>query len=394
MADDQSPDASRRQFFRVFSKQTVVGAGSVLGAVNELRQAGASAANQLLGITELPDELASVPVEAAFRSPYRFTGEVLLIVDQRQLPGQGSVIDCRTADAAAAVIRAGAAGGGPVLGQIAAYAMVLAVTTTRDRPTTVRRAALRTAASTLRAARFNQRALRSAIERMEAIDAALHDEVDATAHINALRAEAEAIATDAALDHGRLGQAGARIVESLVDSIDNAPQTVDLLVHGDGGPISGGLVGTTFAVLSALQSDGRRLHVWLTEAAPTMEGARTGAWQLTANDIPHTIVSDSAVAWLVANRRVHAALLRADWACANGDIAAPVGSLAVARFTHDAGLPVYAVAPASVIDTGCDSAAAIPTELRQPVEGRVGPRVDPAADVVPAELITQLVTAA
>ena len=39
MADEQSPDASRRQFFRVFSKQTVAGAGSVLGAVNELRQA-------------------------------------------------------------------------------------------------------------------------------------------------------------------------------------------------------------------------------------------------------------------------------------------------------------------------------------------------------------------
>src|SRR4029079_16212878 len=97
---------------------------------------------------------------------------------------------------------------------------------------------------------------------------------------------------------------------------------------------------------------------------------RTGAWQLTPSDVRHTIVSDSAVAWLLANRRVHAALLRADWACANGDIAAPVGSLAVARFSHDAGIPVYALAPASVIDPPCDSAAAIPSELRQPVEGR------------------------
>jgi len=277
MADEQSPDASRRQFFRVFSKQTVVGAGSIVGAVSELRQAGASAANQLLGLTELPDELASVPVDVAFRSPYRFTGEALLIVDQRQLPGQGSVVECRTADAAAAAIRVGAAGGGPVLGQIAAYAMVLAATTSKDRPTASRRAALRTAASTLRAARYNQRAMRSGIERMEAIDAALHDEVDATAHINALRAEAEAIATEAALNHSRLGQVGAGIVETLVDSLDTAPQTVDLLVHGDGGPISGGLVGTTFAVLSALQSDDRRLHVWRTDAAPTMEVSRTGA---------------------------------------------------------------------------------------------------------------------
>src|SRR6187455_3452232 len=120
MADEQSRDASRRQFFRVFSRQTVVGAGSVIGAVNEIRQAGASAANQLLGLAELPDESTVVPVDAAFRSPYRFTGDALLIVDQRWLPEQGSVIDCRSADAAAAAIRAGAAGSGPVLGQIAA----------------------------------------------------------------------------------------------------------------------------------------------------------------------------------------------------------------------------------------------------------------------------------
>jgi methylthioribose-1-phosphate isomerase len=393
MADEQSPDASRRQFFRVFSKQTVAGAGSVLGAVNDLRQAGATAANQLLGLTELPEELASVPVEAAFRSPYRFTGEVLLIVDQRQLPGQGAVIECRTADSAAAAIRAGAAGSGPVLGQIAAYAMVLSATVARERPTTARRAALRTASSTLRAARYNQRALRTSIERIEAIDAALHDEVDATAHINALRAEAEAIATDAALDHGRLAQVGAQLVETLVDSLDNPPQVIDLLVHGDGGPISGGLVGTTFAVLNTLQSNGRRIHVWLTEAAPTMEGSRTGAWQLTANDVSHTIVADTGIAWLVANRRVDAALLRADWACANGDIAVPVGSLAVASFARAADIPVYALAPTAVLDPSCDSGAAIPTELRQPIEGRVGPRVDPSADVVPADLITKLVTA-
>jgi methylthioribose-1-phosphate isomerase len=388
MADEQSRDASRRQFFRVFSRQTVVGAGSVIDAVNEIRQAGASAANQLLGLAELPDESTVVPVDAAFRSPYRFTGDALLVVDQRWLPEQGSVINGRTANAAAAAIRAGAAGGGPVLGQIAAYAMVLAGSTNAQRPTSARRASLRTAASTLRAARFNQRALRAAIERMEAVDAALADDIDANSHAAALRAEAEAIATEAALDHGRLGQAGAKQIESLVDALDSPAQAVDLLVHGDGGAMSGGLVGTTFAVLSALLADERRIHVWLTEAAPTMEGARTGAWQLAANDVPHTIVADTAVGWVLNSRRVHAVLLRADWVCGNGDIAAPVGSLAVARLAVDAAVPVYACAPQSVIDSSCDSGAVIPTELRARVEGRAGPRLDPAADVVPADLTT------
>ena len=123
-----------------------------------------------------------------------------------------------------------------------------------------------------------------------------------------------------------------------------------------------------------------------------MDGARTGAWQLAANDVPHTIVADTAVGWVLNARRVHAVLLRADWVCANGDIAAPVGSLAVARLAADIRVPVLACAPQSVIDPSCDDGAVIPTELRIPVAGRVGPRLDPSADVVPTALITQLVT--
>jgi methylthioribose-1-phosphate isomerase len=123
-----------------------------------------------------------------------------------------------------------------------------------------------------------------------------------------------------------------------------------------------------------------------------MEGARIGAWQLAANDIPHTIVADTAVGWLLHARRVDAILLRADWVCANGDFAAPLGSLSVATLAANVELPVYACAPASVIDPAIDSGDAIPTELRAPVEGRRGPRLDPAADIVPADLLTGYIT--
>lgn len=385
MPDDRSADASRRQFFRVFSRQTVVTAGNLVGTVNEIRQTSASAAQQLLGMApiEVADEPASIAAEAPFRSPYRFTGESLLIVDQRALPDTATVIECRTADSAAAALRAGVAGGGPVLGQIAAYAMVLAVTGAADRPAHARRAPLRLAASTLRAARFTQRSIRYAIERMETVDAALADDVDAADHVGALRAEAESIALDAAVDHGRLGQAGAEHLASVSA----------LLVHGDGGPMSGGLVGTTFAVITPLSAAGRRVHVWLTEAAPTLEGAWTGARHLAANDVPHTIVADTAVSWLFGARKIDAVLLRADWLCANGDIAAPVGSLNVARLAQIANVPVYACVPQSVVDPGCPDGKSIPTELRAPVEGRAGPRLDPAADVVPADLLASLITA-
>ena len=383
MPDDRSADASRRQFFRVFSRQTVAGAGSLIGTVNELRQTSATAAQQLLGMAELAEDSLPISVENAFRSPYRFTGDALLIVDQRELPERATVIDCRTADAAASALRAGICGSGPVLGQICAYALVLAVLANGERPASQRRAAFRLAASTLRAARFTQRAIRTVLARMEAVDGALADDVDSRTHIESLRAEAEAIATEATLDHGRLGQLGA----------DLLADAKAVLVHGDGGPMSGGLVGTTFAVINALSSTGQPIHVWLTEAAPTMEGSRIGAWQLAANDVPHTIVADTAVAWLLDARDIDAVLLRADWLCLNGDIAAPIGSLAVATLAMAGGVPVLACAPKSVVDPTCPDGKSIPTELRAPVEGRPGPRLDPAADVVPAALISHLVTA-
>jgi methylthioribose-1-phosphate isomerase len=394
MPEDRSPEASRRQFFRVLSQQTVVSAGSLMGAVNELRQTGASAANQLLGLSLPPDEATPTTVEAAFRSPYRLNGNVLLIPDQRGLPDMATVVECRTADAVAAALRTGVAGSGPVLGQIAAYALLLAVAGRADRPAPTRRAALRLAASTLRAARFNQRAVRAALARVEAIDAALPDDVPADDHVAALRAEAERIATDAAIDHSRLGKVGAELLMDVLDNGGREPAGLALLVHGDGGAMAGGMIGTSFAALNALVAAERPVHAWLTEGAPTMEGARLGAWQLAANDVPHTIVADTAVGWLLGARRMDAVLLRADWVCANGDIAAPIGSLSVARLAADAGVAVYACAPLSVIDPATDSLAAIPVELRAPVEGRPGPRLDPAADLLPAKLLTAFITSA
>jgi len=390
MPDDRSADPSRRQFFRVFSRQTVAGAGTLMGTVNELRQSSATAAQQLLGIGEplgepIEDDArpASISVDAAFRSPYRFTGSALLILDQRGLPGVATVLECRTADETARALRAGVAGGGPVLGQIAAYAIVLAVMAVGDRPAASRRAAVRAAASSLGAARFTQRSIRYAIERMQAAEARLADDLASIDHVEALRAEAESIALDAAVDHGRLGAAGA-------EALSGAKQ---VLVHGDGGAMAGGLVGTSFAVINALKAAGAPVHAWITEVGPTMEGARVGAWQLAANDVEHTVVADTAVGWLLGARHVDAVLLRADWLCSNTDIAAPVGSLGVATLARDAAVPVYACAPASVIDDSCPDAASIPVELRAPVDGPPGRRLDPAADVVPARLISSVITA-
>ncbi|MDP8903880.1 MAG: hypothetical protein M3N29_00950 [Chloroflexota bacterium] len=390
MADDSSAETTRRQFFRLLGRQTTKGAGDLFGTVNTLRRTSAEAAGALLGWTDERPPFES----GTFRSPYRYVEGRLLILDQRQLPERIETISCHDPNEVAAAMRAGAVGGGPVLGQLAAHAAAQAVAQLRNAPAQQRRSALGAATATLRAARPTQQAIRHALSRIESVDQRLADDVDGATHARALFDEAEAISLAAALDHGRLGRAGADHLGTAEDAGGTAApaRPLALLVHGDGGALSGGIVGTSFAVVSALVAAGRNVHAWLTEAAPSFEGARLGARQLTELGIPHTVVADTAVSWLLDHRPVDAVLLRADWVCANGDVAAPLGSLNVARLAAPVGVPVYACAALSMVDTSTRTGEQVPAELRAPADGAIGPRLDPAADVVPAELLTGLLS--
>ena len=165
--------------------------------------------------------------------------------------------------------RAGAAGSGPVLGQIAAYAMVLAVKTSRppDRraepgcePPPAR--CVRPASTSAHcAAPSNGSRHRCVTPRRGGWHCPRRrPSRGGGGHRHRGRARPAA------------GTGRRPALEALVDALDSPPQSIDLLVHGDGGPISGGLVGTTFAVLGALQSDER--HPRLADGGGADDGGR------------------------------------------------------------------------------------------------------------------------
>jgi methylthioribose-1-phosphate isomerase len=397
---EQPRDPSRRQFFRAFGRQTVQGAGGVLRAADELRRGSASAASELLGLglrdpnssaarleqrvveTASPADaraLASQRVtgeaeSGGFRSPYLFNGSSLVMLDQREAPASGRTVECSQPSEVATAIAAGVVSGGPVLAQVAAYGLVLAAASTDDRLRPARRAAFQAAANTLRAARPATRAVGWAVERM-ARRWELSLDLDAQAVVAELRAEADDIATESATDHARLGRHGA----AALDQPEGRP--LSLLVHGDMGPLAGGLVGTGFAVLQSVKSAGRDVHVWLTEATPGGEGRRIAAAQLEQADISHTVIPDTALGWLFAEQTPDAVLLRADTVCANGDLAALLGSLSVARLAAAGEVPVYACTPTLVVDSSLPDGDAIPRSRRSP-----------ELDVVPAGCIAGYIT--
>jgi methylthioribose-1-phosphate isomerase len=400
---DQPRDPSRRQFFRAFGRQTATSAGQALRAVDELRRGSAGAATELLGLgardpqasaarierrlaaTASPNEAdelaeqgiapAAEPQPPGFRSPYLLTDDALVLLDQREPFGRGATLACTSVSMLSAAMRRGVAGGGPVLGQVAAYGLVLAVKRGQDRPRRAREPSIRAAANMLRMARPQARAVGWAVERMLQRWEMVDDDADRIACVGAMREEADQIASQATLDHARLGRLGA---ESLAQP-EGRP--LALLMHGDMGPLAGGMVGTGFAVVQSVVSAGRNVHVWLSEAAPGLEGRRIAAPQLAQADIGHTVIPDTAVGWLLAEQPVDACLLRADWVCANGDSAALLGSLNIARLAGVAGVPVYACAPGPVIDRATPNGSAIPRAYRLP-----------ELDVLPPGAITAFIT--
>src|SRR5215212_9872730 len=149
---DVASDPTRREFFRMFGREAVRNAGAVMGAAAEFRRASGVAANDLLDVRHTAVSERSTP-DALFSSAYRLADDGLLILDQRELPGRMDILTCREPTEVATAIRLGAINGGPILGEVAAYAVAMAVRGTGDNEVAGRERVLNTAANTLRTAR-------------------------------------------------------------------------------------------------------------------------------------------------------------------------------------------------------------------------------------------------
>ena len=383
MAQDQPADPGRRQFFRRLGHETAASAGRAVGAADSLRRGGTTITGELLGYglgdpgtnARALDARAASAATPAFSSPYRYTGKALQLLDQRALPNRHAELDCREPTEIASAFRAGVVGGGPILGEIAAYALVLAAEAAAARPPEAMVARLEAASATLTGARPNVRAIRWAVGRM--ISVGRRSLADAPA---ALLAEAESIATQSAIAHAEIGRVGAEAL----GAHDRSP--LNLLAHGDMGPLSCGLVGTGVSIVQTLIAKGTPVHVYVTEGGPRAEGARISALQLAQLDIPHTVLADAAVAWLLDSRDVDAALLRADTVLADGDCVGPLGSASVAHLAATAGVPAYACASTATIVASAGEASGPALEVA--ARGRI----EPLSDVAPAALLAGLIT--
>jgi methylthioribose-1-phosphate isomerase len=322
----------------------------------------------------------------------------LKLIDQRLLPLVYRVLSCARHEDAAAAIRDMAVRGAPAIGAAGAFGMALAA---RQSPAHDREGLLDSLAQAkdlLDAARPTAVNLSWATLRILEMARQIRfpEASGGRQAVDAIRsfvlAEAQRIADEDIEVNRRMGACGAEVV----------PSQANILTHCNTGSLATVDYGTALGVVRAAVAVGKRVHVWVDETRPRLQGARLTAWELMRDGIPMTLIADNAAGMLMRAGRVDLVLYGGDRVAANGDVANKIGSYILAVLARENGIPCYSVVPTSTIDLALAHGDLIPIEERDRDEVvKIGaeqiapdgvPVYNPAFDVTPHRYLTGIIT--
>jgi methylthioribose-1-phosphate isomerase len=278
--------------------------------------------------------------------------------------------------------------GAPAIGIAAAMGLVLGV---RDAASLADfRARLRKTSDYLRTSRPTAVNLFWALDRMER--AAADETGGVSGILERLLAEAEAIRTEDADMCAAIGRHGADLI----------PDGAGVLTHCNAGALATADYGTALSVIFHAHAAGKRIHAFVDETRPLLQGSRLTAYEMRARGVPATLICDNMAGLVMRQGKVQAVVVGADRIAANGDAANKIGTYSVAVLAQAHRVPFYVAAPSSTFDVTLTDGALIPIEERDPAEvthgfgKRTAPAdidvYNPAFDVTPADLISGIVT--
>ena len=328
-------------------------------------------------------------------------GAAVCMVDQSLLPQNVIYLRLRHEQQVADAIATLKVRGAPAIGVTAAFGMALAMyRLLKERSGVGQELTLEEAQEYVRAvgqmlSRTRPTAVNLfwAIERMQQrVTHTLAEHVSPQRLAQLLRSEAQAIADEDFDACRRMGMHGA----TLIADGDT------LLTHCNAGALATAGWGTALSPMYVAHNAGKRLHVFVDETRPVLQGARLTAWELQQQGIPLTLITDNMAAHFMRHGGIKAVFVGADRIAANGDVANKIGTYGVAVLAHAHNIPFYVVAPCSTIDLTLSSGEDIPIEQRRPdevttVQGTViapaGIHVaNPAFDVTPHSYVTAIIT--
>jgi methylthioribose-1-phosphate isomerase len=317
-------------------------------------------------------------------------GRVCLI-DQRRLPAEEVLLECRTYQEVAAAIKSLAVRGAPAIGVTAALGLALGAQSIEAEDFEAFWAQFADMCAVMAATRPTAVNLFWAIERMKAC-AQTHRQLPLPALKARLEAEACAILAEDIANNRRLGLHGQALI----------PDQARILTHCNAGALATAGYGTALGVIRAAVEQGKRVQVIADETRPVLQGARLTAWELQKDGIPVTVITDNMAAALMRRGLIDLVIVGADRIAANGDVANKIGTYGLAVLAHAHGIPFYVAAPLSTIDAALPTGDHIPIEERGPEEvTHIGGRpitpagvgvLNPAFDVTPQRYVRAIIT--
>jgi methylthioribose-1-phosphate isomerase len=312
----------------------------------------------------------------------------LRLIDQTRLPGELVYLDCHDVETLFEAIQRLRVRGAPAIGVAAAYGVCIAAK--GDGSASAVTAAARAAFDRLAASRPTAVNLFWALDRMRGVVERCAGLSPAELRESLLR-EAQKIHDEDRRTCREIGRVGAAMLSD----------GQGVLTHCNAGGLATSDYGTALGVIFAAHEDGKRLHVYVDETRPLLQGSRLTAWELTQRGIQTTLICDSMAAQVMREERVQAVIVGADRIASNGDTANKIGTYGVAVLARAHGIPFYVAAPTSTFDLSLVAGDDIPIEQRAAHEVTHGFGVatapagvgvyNPAFDVTPASLIHAII---
>ncbi|MDP1716247.1 MAG: S-methyl-5-thioribose-1-phosphate isomerase [Anaerolineales bacterium] len=318
----------------------------------------------------------------------------LKMIDQRILPGRFEVRSYHGHKEVAQAITDMVVRGAPAIGAAAAFGLALAGFESAANSTSGLLADLEPAAAVLKSARPTAVNLAWAVDRLMTVAGKMKEERSADQLRQLILDEAQKLADEDVKINKRMAEHGAALI--------NDGDTI--IHHCNTGALATVDWGTALGVIRTAHEQGKRIHVFVDETRPRLQGARLTAWELEQYGIPYEIISDNTAGYFLKAGKVQKCFVGSDRTAANGDVANKIGTYMLALAAFDNGVPFYPVVPASTIDLSLAHGDLIPIEERNPQEVLglefEGQRVAPqnakarniAFDVTPHRLVTAIVT--
>lgn len=315
----------------------------------------------------------------------------IYIIDQRFLPQKEIILKLESVKGVYDAIKEMKIRGAPLIGCIAAYGVVISFLENKNLLNEKLKDRINKDINFLKTSRPTAYNLFYALDRMEKV-VKDWDGKNKEQLFKKLLKEAGNIYKEDLNACYKIGIYGSKLIKN----------NMNILTHCNAGGLATTGFGTALAPIYVAKQKGKKIHIYVDETRPVLQGARLTAWELKKNKIPYTVICDNMAGYLMSKKKIDIVIVGADRIAKNGDTANKIGTYSLAVLANYHKIPFYIAAPFSTFDFSIETGEEIIIEQRnedeiKKVNGKyICPEdtqvFNPAFDVTPNYLITGFIT--